>query len=216
MLPHSGAPDPSGVVSARPNKSAAGQICGKSVDAQQHHCYGCRYGGGVDRRHAAVARCLAGVIHSHNGTKVYIEKAIPALNRVVNGQVELARMDLVFGQNGTTTHLDVAIVSPFSSSPARIAAASTRPGHMANAFTQTHSSAQDASTRSSWTILPRRRIRSKKRYRTADPRLDTEDSYAGPPLSPLGALPLLCPCFVLLTLCGSSWSPAPSRSGSAT
>ena len=42
----------------------------------------------------------------------------PALTRVVNGQVEHARMDLVFDQNGTTTNLDVAIVSPFSSSPA--------------------------------------------------------------------------------------------------
>ena len=60
-----------------PNRSAAGQICGKPVDVQQHHCYGCRYGGGVDRRYAAVARCLADVIHLHNGTKVFIEQAVP-------------------------------------------------------------------------------------------------------------------------------------------
>ena len=65
MLP--AASDPSGVV------------CGKSVDAHQHHCNGSRYGGGVDRRCAAVARCLADVIHTHSGTKVYIEQAIPAL-----------------------------------------------------------------------------------------------------------------------------------------
>ena len=55
----------------------------------------------------------------------------PALTRVVNGQTKHARMDLVFNHNGSTTYLDVAIVFPFSGSPALIAAASTRPGHMA-------------------------------------------------------------------------------------
>ena len=60
-----------------------------------------------------MTRCLADAIHSHNGTKVYIEQSIPALTRVVNGQVEHARMDLVFDHNGTTTYLDVAIVSIF-------------------------------------------------------------------------------------------------------
>ena len=148
MLLHPAALTLQAVVLSCPNKSAAGQICGKSVDAQlfsnhsarptqkkrvttiqrhfhkqllesvttspvdraallsqstshtgahlmqpsseayeagtkpgdlqQHHCYGCRYGGGVDRRHAAVARCLADVIHPHNGTKVHIEQAIPS------------------------------------------------------------------------------------------------------------------------------------------
>ena len=103
-------------------KSAAGQICGKYVDVQQHHCYGCGFGGGVDRRHAAVARSFADVTHSHNGTKVYIEQAVPALTRMVNGQVEHAHMGLVFNHNGSTTYLDVATVSPFSSNPALIAA----------------------------------------------------------------------------------------------
>ena len=52
-------------------------------------------------------------------------------------------MDIVFDQNGTITYLDVAIVNgsasyldvsivaPFSWNPSLIAAASTRPGHMA-------------------------------------------------------------------------------------
>ena len=91
---------------------------------------GARYGGGVDRQHAAVAGCLADVTHSHSGTKVYIEQPIPALTRAVSGQIEHARMYLVFDQNDTTTYLDVAIVCPFSTSPAFIAAASTRPGHV--------------------------------------------------------------------------------------
>ena len=88
--------------------------------------------GGVDRRHAAVARCLADVNHSHSGTKVFIEQEVPALPRVVNGQVEHARMDLVFNHNGSTTYLDVAIVSPFSCSPApSLQQPAPGPGHMA-------------------------------------------------------------------------------------
>ena len=47
-----------------------------------------------------MARCLADVIHSHSGNKMHIEQPIPAPTRVVNGQVEHARMDHVFDQNG--------------------------------------------------------------------------------------------------------------------
>ena len=39
------------------------------------------------------------------------------LTRVVNGQTEHARMDLVFNLHGSITHLDVSIVAPFSCSP---------------------------------------------------------------------------------------------------
>ena len=64
-------------------------------------------------------------------TKVQRAKSVTALARVVNGQMEHARMDLVFKLNGSTTYLDVAMVSPFSCNPALVAAASTRAGHMA-------------------------------------------------------------------------------------
>ena len=126
-------------------QSAAGLICNKTLDPQEHHGNGCRYGGGVDRRHAAVARCPADVIHSHSGTKVFIEQEVPALRRVVNGQTEHARMDLVFNLTGSVTYLDVSIVAPFSCSPSLVSAASTRPGHMAkraeeNKFVRFHTS----------------------------------------------------------------------------
>ena len=110
--------------------SAVGLICNKPVDTQQHDCYGCRYGG-VDRRHAGVARCPADVIQSHSGAKVFIEQEVPALTRAVNGRSEHARMDLVFNLNGSVTHLDVSVVAPFSCNPSLLSAASTRPGHMA-------------------------------------------------------------------------------------
>ena len=87
--------------------------------------------GGVDRRHAAVGRCLADVIQSHGGVKVFIEHEVPALTRVVNGQTEHARMDLVFNLSGSVTYLDVSIVAPFSCSPSLVSAASTKPGLIA-------------------------------------------------------------------------------------
>ena len=131
MLPHPAAPNAAELVQFCPNKSAAGVICNKPVDPQQHHCYGCRYGGGVDRRHAAVGRCLADVIQSHSGAKVFIEQEVPALTRVVNGQTERARMDIVFNLNGSVTYLDVSIVAPFSCNPSLVSAASTKPGLVA-------------------------------------------------------------------------------------
>ena len=71
------------------------------------------------------------MVHSHSGTKVYIEQEVPALTRVVNGQREHARTDLVFNLHGSATYLDVSIVAPFSCNPAFVAAASTLPGHTA-------------------------------------------------------------------------------------
>ena len=131
MLPHPVAANPADVVQFCPNKSAAGAICNKTLDPKLHHCYGCLFGGGVDRRHAALARCLADIIHSHSGVKVFIEQEVPALTRVVNGQTEHARMDLVFNLNGSITYLDVSIVAPFSCNPSLVSAASTKPGLMA-------------------------------------------------------------------------------------
>ena len=131
MMPHPAAANPADVVQFCHNKSAAGVICNKPLDPKQHHCYGCRYGGGVDRRHAALARCLADIIQSHSGVKVFIEHEVPALTRVVNGQTEHARMDLVFNLNGSITHLDVCIVAPFSCNPSLVSIASTKPGFMA-------------------------------------------------------------------------------------
>ena len=129
-MPHPAAPNAADIVQSCPNNRAAGLICNKPVDLQQDHCYGCRYGGGVDRRHAAVATFLADAIHPHSGSKVFIEHEVPALTRVVNGQGEHARMDLVVNLNGSATYLDVSIVAPFSCNPSLVSAASTRPGHM--------------------------------------------------------------------------------------
>ena len=73
-------------------------------------------------------RCLVDVIQSHSGAKVFVEQEVPALTRVVNGQTEHARMDLVFNLNGSVTFVDVSIVAPFSCKPSLVSAASTKPG----------------------------------------------------------------------------------------
>ena len=70
MLPHPVAANSADVVQFCPNKNAR-RCYLQQTSLKQHHCYGCRYGGGVDRRHAALARCLADIIHSHSGVKVY-------------------------------------------------------------------------------------------------------------------------------------------------
>ena len=121
MLPHLAATSCCRCGSILPQQKRSVLICSKPVDQRQHHCDGCKYGGGVDRRHAAVARCLADVIHSHSCTNSHPRRE----------QWKHARMDLVFHLNGSVTNLDVSIVAPFSCNPSLVAAASTRPGHMA-------------------------------------------------------------------------------------
>ena len=69
MLPDPTAANPADVVQFCPKRSAAGVICNKPLDPKEHHCYGCRYGGGVDRRHAALARGLVDTIQSHSEVK---------------------------------------------------------------------------------------------------------------------------------------------------
>ena len=128
--PAPGCCQPCGCGSLLPNKSAASAVCNKPLDPKLHHCCGCRYGR-VDRRHAALARCLEDIIQSHRGVKVFIEQEVPALTRVVNGQTERARMDLVFNLHGSITYLDVSIVAPFSCNPSLVAAACTKQGLMA-------------------------------------------------------------------------------------
>ena len=83
----------------------------------------------VDMQHWRDALQIS--IQTHSGFQVFIEQEVPALTRVVNGQTEHARMDLVFNLNGSVTYLDVSIVAPFSCSPSLVSAASTKPGHMA-------------------------------------------------------------------------------------
>ena len=129
MLPHLATPNATGVDQSCPNKSAARLICNKPVDPQQLHC--------VDTEEASIAGMqqwpdVLRTSYTHTvATKVFIAQQVPALIRVVNGQHEHARMDLVFNFKGSVTYLDVSIVASFSCNPSLVSAASTQPGHMA-------------------------------------------------------------------------------------
>ena len=131
MLPHPVAANPADVVQFCQTKVPQVLFATNPLDPKQHHCYGCRYGGGVDRRTCSTGALPCGYHHSHSGVKVFIEQEVPALTRVVNGQTEHARMDLVFNLHGSITYLDVSIVAPFSCNPSLVSAASTKPGLMA-------------------------------------------------------------------------------------
>ena len=114
MMPHPAIPDPWGKATACPNKSATGLVCANPVDAHQHHCSGCRYGGGVDRRHAAVARCLAVVVKNPQ-------------RRPSNNQVEPRAWTSCLIITLATTLIDALL----SSNPGLISAASALPSYMA-------------------------------------------------------------------------------------
>ena len=96
-----------------PTKAQRAKSVPNQSVCRRHNCYGCRYGGGVGRRHAAVARCQADVIHSHMAPRCLSNRRCPALTRVVNDQRDHARMDF-FKFNSSATNLDVSIVAPLS------------------------------------------------------------------------------------------------------
>ena len=67
MMPHPAAPNAAGVVQSCPDLQQT-----RGLTAAPLLWMSVRYGGGVDHMQAAVTRCLADVIHSHSGTKVFI------------------------------------------------------------------------------------------------------------------------------------------------
>ena len=92
VAPFSCNPSPVSAASTKP------ALMAKRAEKNKFDRYGGRYGG-VDRRHAAVARCTADVIHSNSGTMYSLNRRFQP-SPVVNGQREHARMDLVFNLNG--------------------------------------------------------------------------------------------------------------------
>ena len=119
MLPHPAASDPQVFVWHAPTRAQRSRSVPNRWMLNSTTAMGAGTAEVSTAGHAAVARCPADVIHSHNSTKVYIEQASPALTRMVNGQVEHVRMDLVFDHNGSTTYLGVASSHCCSQYPTR-------------------------------------------------------------------------------------------------
>ena len=115
-----------------PNKTEAGHICGHLLDEKMNHSLTCNRGGGTVARHDAVVRTLATVITSKAGIPTILEQWIPTMQRTLaNGRREQARLDVVLTLDGQPTYIDVAIVTPCSTKPEDLAAATCKPGHMA-------------------------------------------------------------------------------------
>ena len=76
MLARPAANDPTNISPTCPNVSAAKRVCSCSVNSHQLLCTVCKSRGGVDQRHAALARCLADLV-----TKVNTEQTITGLPR---------------------------------------------------------------------------------------------------------------------------------------
>ena len=130
LLPRPAAANSAGVVRTCPNKSAASPICTKLADVQQHHCCGCRYGGGV----AGVPR-WPGAQQTRHAHTVGSSSSHPHREGAAGAR---AKRPCFESQRSPPRTWDVAIVAPLSSNLALVAAASTRPGHMAKRAQSTH------------------------------------------------------------------------------
>ena len=110
----------------------AGHVCGHLLDDKMNHSLICNRGGGPVARHDAVARTLATLITSKTGIPTRLEQWIPTMQRTLaNGRREQARFDVVLTWDGQPAHIDVAIVTPYSTKPEDLVAAANKPGHMA-------------------------------------------------------------------------------------
>ena len=114
------------------NKNAQGQTCGCRVDDKGIHYMICQAGGGVMRRHDAVVRVLASLIHDITRARVVVERRSATLDRMVNGVNQEGQMDIiVMTLDGSVQYIDVAIVSPVIANQTHIANAAVRDGYAA-------------------------------------------------------------------------------------
>ena len=99
---------------------------------QRHTCLTLPVWGGVIRRHDAIARALATIIHDVTGAMVHLEKRTAELQRILHGRMQEGQMDLIVTNlNGRTVYIDVTIVSPVIVSPFHLAQAANKPGYAA-------------------------------------------------------------------------------------
>ena len=82
-------------------------------------------------RHDSVVRCLNHLVARTLDPKPRLEQVVPELARLVSGQTEQARLDLVVHDGAHRLLLDVVVVSPFASGDGFRRACARRDGHAA-------------------------------------------------------------------------------------
>lgn len=113
------------------NTTANGRICGQPLDPIGKHQECCAPGGGIILRHDNLVKCIASFVARTLDPKPRMEQILPELARLVAGQTEAARMDVVV-HDGAARHLvDATIVSPLAANDVFCRGCARRDGHAA-------------------------------------------------------------------------------------
>ena len=114
------------------NHAASGAQSSTHLGEAGIHAWLCQFGGGVVRRHNAVVRTLATLIHQITGAAVHVERRTEELRRIFRGRLQEGQMDLVVADfGGSTVYIDVTIVSPVLADPHHLAQAAKTPAYAA-------------------------------------------------------------------------------------
>lgn len=81
------------------------------------------------RRHNAVVRTLASLIHAITGAAVHVERRTEELRRLFQGRMQEGQMDLIITNfAGVVTYIDVCIVSPILANQHHLVQAAKKTG----------------------------------------------------------------------------------------
>ena len=85
------------------------------------------------RRHDAVVKALAKIIHNVTGAKTHLERRDGELARIFRGRVQQGQMDIIVVQSGEfKRYIDVTVVSPVTADPHFVIESANKPGHAAS------------------------------------------------------------------------------------
>ena len=113
------------------NTTANGRVCGRPLDAGDTH-QECRApGGGLMVRHDNMVRCIDALAARTVDPRPRMEQVIPELARLVAGQSEAARMDVIVHVGLARSLVDATIVSPLAGDDCLRRACARRDGHAA-------------------------------------------------------------------------------------
>ena len=113
------------------NTTANGRVCGHPLDPLGKHQECCAPGGGLLVRHDNMVRCIATLATRTIDPRPKTEQILPELARLVAGQTEAARMDVIVHDGIVRSLVDATIVSPLAGGDSFRNACARRDGHAA-------------------------------------------------------------------------------------
>ena len=109
-------------------RSATGSGCSGCLDADGYHAVTCQLGGGVVARHGRQARRLGGLLMRWRGERPLYEQRVPTWDRMREGELERAVLDLEYQDDGGRRWLDVSVRHPAAGTSAELRVAARRDG----------------------------------------------------------------------------------------